>query len=86
MNQSAIFITGANRGIGKGILKKCLANTCNPENIYIGVRDPEKTYFDFQKENIVLSRINIMHLDLEQNSSILGLVKFLKSRQIKVSA
>ncbi len=45
----SILITGANRGIGLGIVKQLVSSSPSPELIFAGYRDPEKSKVIFIK-------------------------------------
>lgn len=85
MLSKKVFITGANRGIGKGILEYYLKQNYNPENLYVGVRDINKSSWDLQNQGIDLPKHNFFYLDLEKNKSIDSLHHKIASREIKVN-
>ena len=79
-----LFITGANRGIGKGILEFYLKNNFNPQNIFVGVRNVDEVSALFDNEKIFLPKKNLFYLDLEKNDSIDNFVQDIKSQKLQV--
>jgi NAD(P)-dependent dehydrogenase (short-subunit alcohol dehydrogenase family) len=45
----SILITGANRGLGLGIVKYLISNSSSPELIFAGYRDADKSKVIFVK-------------------------------------
>jgi NAD(P)-dependent dehydrogenase (short-subunit alcohol dehydrogenase family) len=45
----SILITGANRGIGLGIVKELISSSSKPELIFAGYRDADKSKVMFTK-------------------------------------
>lgn len=85
MNLKKIFITGANRGIGKGILSHYLKTGASPENIFVGVRNVDTTMTELEKEGLYLPKASFLHLDLESLDSIENLREHFESNSISVS-
>ena len=61
----SILITGANRGIGLGIVKELVSSSSSPELIFAGYRDENKS------QVIAINRVFLCHAF----KSILGIVQ-----------
>ena len=45
----SILITGANRGLGLGVVKELIASSTSPEFIFVGYRDANKSQVTTKK-------------------------------------
>jgi NAD(P)-dependent dehydrogenase (short-subunit alcohol dehydrogenase family) len=84
LTQKAIVITGANRGIGRGITRK-LAKTNS--SIIMACRDMGKSIDTFNqiKEESQNKNIELLELDLASFKSINNFVKTLEKKEIEIS-
>lgn len=79
------FISGANRGIGLGVLKRLLRLGVPKEDLFIGVRNIKQSVKDLEKEGVHLSIHNLFRFDLEDQSAIQELVSHFQNQGYKVS-